>query len=320
MHDDSNCGLIKKLIVNIIILVYILLGKGSFDMNRKQMAFAVRYLEEDKSERDENVLSFIASTDRADRYGDVIEQSGWELDSYKANPVVLFGHDHNSLPIGKGAVRQTPEGLVIDVTFDMEDPRAAEIAGKAERGFLNAVSVGFTPLKAISRANLTKDHYAYSDEGGSYFEKSELLEVSIVTIPANADATAIAAKNLETNIQSFIKSTIKDSLEEMNLVQVRQMNDDGMYEVSAPEGFHWMNYEDGPVLMEGSDADHEGASDVFAFEIVEEHDPSRMKYQYDEDSEDKEMDSEEEDKEMEDSEDEELERSALLKALLTLGD
>ena len=139
-----------------------------------------------EEEEDTAKMSFIASTDRADRYGDIIDQSGWQLESYRSNPVVLLNHDHQSLPIDKGAVRLGEEGLIIDVEFDMADPRAAEIAGKAARGFMNAVSVGFAPVKSVPRAQLPQEHFAYSKSGGQFFEQAELLEVSIVTIPANA--------------------------------------------------------------------------------------------------------------------------------------
>ena len=42
------------------------------------------------------------------------------------------------------------------------------------------------------------------------------------------------------------------------------------YEVKAPDGYHWMMSEAGPVLMEGP-AEHEGASDAMAFDVIEEH-------------------------------------------------
>lgn len=279
-------------------------------------------LENEKTAK--GALSFVASTDSPDRYGDVIEQRGWELDSYRANPVVLFGHDHNSLPIGKGDIRMGPEGLIIDVEFDMADPRAAEIAGKAQRGFLNAVSVGFTPLKALSRANLPIEHYAYSDEGGSYFEQAELLEVSIVTIPANADATSIAAKSLDNETKDFIRQHIDSYLAAINTKDLKPVLKQEGLEIPAPEGYHWMDYEGGPVLMEGDAADHDGALPSFEFEIIEEHDPSRIKGEKvsEEDDEMKAKEEEEEDEKDlsyhdEDSEeDKDLERHALIKALL----
>lgn len=171
-------------------------------------------------DENEGQMSFIASTDRADRYGDVIDQRGWNLDDYKANPIVLLNHDHQSLPIGRGNVRTTDAGLVIDVEFDMADPKSAEIAGKATRGFMSAVSVGFAPKKSIARADLPESHFAYSKSGGQYFEQAELLEVSIVTIPANADAVAIAAKSFGFDIKTYIKELIQGELAALPVSQV----------------------------------------------------------------------------------------------------
>ena len=42
------------------------------------------------------------------------------------------------------------------------------------------------------------------------------------------------------------------------------------YNVAAPDGYHWMQYDDGPVLMVGP-ADHEGAAETMAFEVIETH-------------------------------------------------
>ena len=173
----------------------------------------VKAMSED--EKEAGKMSFVASTDRADRYGDIIDQRGWDLDAYRANPVILLNHDHQSLPIGRGDVRMTDAGLVIDVEFDMADPRAAEIAGKAERGFMNAVSVGFAPLKSTPRAQLPSEHFAFSKSGGQFFEQAELLEVSIVTIPANADAVAIAAKNIGFDLKAYIKEQIQTEINAM---------------------------------------------------------------------------------------------------------
>ena len=173
----------------------------------------VKAMSED--EKEAGKMSFVASTDRADRYGDIIDQRGWDLDAYRANPVILLNHDHQSLPIGRGDVRMTDAGLVIDVEFDMADPRAAEIAGKAERGFMNAVSVGFAPLKSTPRAQLPSEHFAFSKSGGQFFEQAELLEVSIVTIPANADAVAIAAKNIGFDLKTYIKEQIQTEINAM---------------------------------------------------------------------------------------------------------
>tara|TARA_Y100000591_G_scaffold328515_1_gene355147 strand:+ start:1116 stop:3095 length:1980 start_codon:yes stop_codon:yes gene_type:complete len=46
--------------------------------------------------------------------------------------------------------------------------------------------------------------------------------------------------------------------------------------VKPPKGHHWMAYKDGPVLMVGDYAPHEGAVEEFEFEVIEEHDESRL--------------------------------------------
>lgn len=149
----------------------------------------VRQAEPKTDDENNIVLSYVASTGDIDRYGDVIDQESWKLEAYKSNPIVLFNHNQSALPIGKGSVDIVDGQLMIDVEFDMQDPEAANIARKAKDGFLNAVSVGFQPHEFYSRSELPKDHKAFG-ESGNYFLQNELLEVSIVTVPANANATA----------------------------------------------------------------------------------------------------------------------------------
>ena len=91
-------------------------------------------------------VSFVASTSSPDRYGDDINQRGWDLSSYKKNNVVLLNHDSSQLPIAKGNVSIKNEQLVIDVEFDDQDPRAQEVKRKAQNGFMNAVSLVFRTI------------------------------------------------------------------------------------------------------------------------------------------------------------------------------
>ena len=51
--------------------------------------------------KDQNgTFDVIISTEDTDRSGEIVKQSGWELKNYKNNPIVLWGHDYYSLPIG----------------------------------------------------------------------------------------------------------------------------------------------------------------------------------------------------------------------------
>lgn len=139
-------------------------------------------------------VPFICSTPTVDRYGDVIKQDGWNLDFYKRNPVVLYGHDSHGLPIGKaqevGYVKGNLYALMEFATaqqFPFADTVFQLIAG----GFLNAVSVGFIPLEwEFIRGEADPDN-GYQPIIGREYTKCELLENSVVTVPANPEALVI---------------------------------------------------------------------------------------------------------------------------------
>lgn len=137
-------------------------------------------------EADSRVATFVFSDNSVDRYGDTIDARGWVLDKFMSNPVALFGHDANSVEnvIGKAKnVRVEGQRLIGEIEF-MEasvNPNAEAVFQMVKGGFLNAVSVGFAPVEW----SLTKDK---SRPQGVDFKKQELLEISIVPIPANPSA------------------------------------------------------------------------------------------------------------------------------------
>lgn len=140
-------------------------------------------------------LTFRGSTGAIDRDGDIIVPDGAILDNYLKNPVFLWAHDwHGRLPVGKAEdVRIVPGiGVDFDILFDSGDPFAMDVERKYRGGFLNAVSIGFSPKEWTERRN---------EEGwvvGYVFTSWELLELSGVPIPANADALQLSyAKWLE---------------------------------------------------------------------------------------------------------------------------
>ncbi len=136
----------------------------------------------------------IASTDGADRYDDVVDQGSWKLDRYRANPVILWSHDRSQPPVGKCvAVAIVENKLVMDIEWDESSELGAQVARQFREGFLSAVSVGFRPGRVIGRSQLPKDDPRYKENGyGVVYYDNELLETSAVTVPANADALAIA--------------------------------------------------------------------------------------------------------------------------------
>ena len=45
-------------------------------------------------------FTFVLSDESVDRMGDTIRASGWDLTSFKSNPIALFGHSHDK-PVGR---------------------------------------------------------------------------------------------------------------------------------------------------------------------------------------------------------------------------
>jgi HK97 family phage prohead protease len=146
----------------------------------ESLAVVKGFVSEVKAVKDTNRFRFMISTEGVDRDKDVINVGGWKLDNYKKNPVVLFGHDYRSLPVGKAtSIKSTKKGLDSEVEFASAEtyPFAETVRRMVAGGFLSAASVGFKPLK-----------YMYNEERrGVDIEESELLEWSIVPVPANPE-------------------------------------------------------------------------------------------------------------------------------------
>jgi HK97 family phage prohead protease len=134
---------------------------------------------------------FIASSEDKDRYGDIIRVNGWDLTNYKANPIVLFGHQSRNLPIGSAKAWIEGTQLFADVEFAAKEVYdfADSVYKLVKAGFLNAVSVGFQPTKM---PNEIKDPDTNKWTGGYEFIAQELLELSVVPVPALPGALAIA--------------------------------------------------------------------------------------------------------------------------------
>ena len=147
-------------------------------------------------------LDFIASTATLDRYHEVIEPAGWRLDAYRRNPVFQNSHNYGDIlfTLGKAVTTEVRaigerQALCQRIQFATEVNPIARIAyGLYKGGFLNAVSVGFIPLKWEDGTGERGASERESSPRRRYLEQ-ELLEVSAVAIPANTDALALGLKS-----------------------------------------------------------------------------------------------------------------------------
>lgn len=128
------------------------------------------------------LYEFTISTEAVDRDGDVVRASGWDLTNFRANPVVMYAHDYRSLPVGRAsAIGTQGSSLVAQVQFSDAHQLARDVKALVDEGVLRSTSVGFMPT--VEPKRLGDD-----PQGGYEFVGQELLEFSIVPIPANPEA------------------------------------------------------------------------------------------------------------------------------------
>lgn len=132
-------------------------------------------------------LEFVLSDESVDRYGDIIEAKGWVLGNFKKNPIALFGHS-SGFPIGTWSnIRVEGARLVAKLNLAARgtSARIDELISLVEQGILRAVSVGFIPIKS-EPINPDRPY------GPQKYTRQELLETSLVSVPANPAALALA--------------------------------------------------------------------------------------------------------------------------------
>jgi len=137
---------------------------------------------------DAGTFKVIVSTDTKDRQGEIVNQEGWDLSAYTKNPVVLWAHKYDQLPIGMCTAIKTENGqLVAEGKFAPADanPFAQQVRKLYDLGMLNAVSVGFIPTE-MDEKDQTKT------------SKQEMLEFSFVPVPANAEALRLSYDQVRT--------------------------------------------------------------------------------------------------------------------------
>jgi HK97 family phage prohead protease len=130
---------------------------------------------------------FVLSDESVDRMGDIIMSDGWDVGNFKNNPIALFNHNPNfvigmwsNIRVGekklKAKLQLAPMGT---------SKRIDEIRKLVDAGILKATSVGFRPLdyEQLDKKN---------PFSGSKFIKQELVETSLVSVPANPNALAVA--------------------------------------------------------------------------------------------------------------------------------
>lgn len=137
----------------------------------------------------------ILSDSSLNRYGFRVLTSGLLLDAFKKNPIMLYGHFRDEgtplwcdyKPIGYWDDLQIEgddfSGIPI---FDKVDELSKTIAAKYEAGTLRSASIGFRIL-----ATSSEKEYLLPGQTRETVTIAEVMEASIVDIPANSNAVRL---------------------------------------------------------------------------------------------------------------------------------
>src|SRR5210317_1329564 len=173
-----------------------------YNMDKQKV---IKYNSTKAEKVDKRVLRFIGSNEKVDRDNEKIKADGWILTNYKKNPVVLVNHKAAELPVAKTKkVWVEDKKLMFDIEFPEADisPQGDTLYKLYKNGYMNATSVGFMP---------NFDKIKYGERKGEprvTFQEQELLEISLVSVPANPSAL-LTNKSME----KAIKDEVIDELE-----------------------------------------------------------------------------------------------------------
>lgn len=158
-------------------------------MTERQLPTRAYSLMEIREVVDESrTISGIATTPKIDSYGDIVEPMGVQY----RGPVNLFLYHDTRLPVGNVQFgKATKAGIPFSATLpDVKEEgtvrdRVNEAWHSLKYKLLQAVSIGFKALE-----------WSYMDDtNGIRFTNWEMLELSLVGVPANPDAVIQTVKS-----------------------------------------------------------------------------------------------------------------------------
>ena len=122
-----------------------------------------------------------------DLHGDIITEGAFSKSIQSKRPAMLIHHDLNR-PIGVWEeVREDSKGLFVRGRLTEGVKDSDEAYALMKDGAISSMSIGFIPVE---------EEYDYKSKT-NYIKEIDLWEVSLVTIPANPQATVGAVKDAE---------------------------------------------------------------------------------------------------------------------------
>jgi HK97 family phage prohead protease len=153
-------------------------------------------------EKENDLYTFVVSTPEVDRYGTIIVPSGIDYTAYLNNPIVLAQHDSDKWPIGRClGFAMNGENLEATIQIECITEEGKKLNKLINAGFVKAVSVGIIPVEY--------EEQTIDGSKVTVYTKSELVEFSVVSVPANRQA--LIKKSIKTLLQESINKYKKES-------------------------------------------------------------------------------------------------------------
>lgn len=193
-------------------------------MGKFYSAEGVKVVDEDRQ-----ILDAVISTEDVDRDDEVIVQSGIKTEAFMTNPIVVDYPGHSagiwSDPIGKilaiKTVGKKTEARIQFAPAELNE-RGPRVFAMYKEGFLNAFSIGFKELKS-----------KFDAAGRRVLESIELVEVSVVPIPANPKAIVKAKGYLNDAEYKQYLTAVNDSLKSIKSEEGLDMTETQVKDIVA---------------------------------------------------------------------------------------
>lgn len=118
-----------------------------------------------------------------DSYGDTIIPGAYKQALRAGLPKMLFNHSSYDLPIGKWlSAKEDERGLFVEGELTPGNPQSDAVHAALKHGTVDGLSIGYY---------LKSGDYEETDTGRTIKKISRLVEISVVTFPADGDALIV---------------------------------------------------------------------------------------------------------------------------------
>jgi len=154
------------------------------------VVYTMSYSELQPVDKDSGEYECWMTKESPNHFGEIVVASGCDHANFDKNPVVMFNHDYEDLPVAQSVGIRIVEGEGVIGRFRFMvrgmDSRADRVHNFWSVGYIRGVSIGFISREAEKIDPEEEDGFFYL--APRRYKKWELIEYSVVTIPAHQDA------------------------------------------------------------------------------------------------------------------------------------